>query len=204
MSEPNEKPMNSDDKLTAGPQAWELSPELKPFEAQLSALDPRDDRLNRERLMFLAGQAIAGTKDEQPKFLRMNLERRAWPAAFAAMTAVAATLLVMVITKPESAVLRPLPGGEAARNDVAQIWADRDDGRTILSTMDAHLGDVEELLAKGEFLNAAADAASTPNESRGARLLTPGRWHEVLNESESVGGSSDGASNDPLIRGVTS
>ena len=31
--------------------------ELKSFEAKLAALVPRDDRLDRERLAFLAGQA---------------------------------------------------------------------------------------------------------------------------------------------------
>lgn len=82
----------------------DLPPELKSLEAELASLNPRADRLDRDRLIFLAGQqsvvAGAGRTGTVPISLRDNRDsprvRWAWPAAFAAMTAVAAALLVMV------------------------------------------------------------------------------------------------------------
>ena len=87
--------------------AEEKQDELKSFEAALAALLPRTDRLDRERLMFLAGQQSvlpsmgtdrrlvgSGAGDEGKKRLG------AWPTAFAAMSAVAATLLVMLVFRP--------------------------------------------------------------------------------------------------------
>jgi hypothetical protein len=75
--------------------------DIKSFESALAALMPRADRLDRDRLMFLAGQQ---------SILPSPLGRRAggeggsrawaWPSAFAAMSAVAAILLAMVIYQP--------------------------------------------------------------------------------------------------------
>lgn len=75
----------------------ELPPELKAVEAELADLCPRDDRLDRERLVFLAGQAsVAGRPGPRVAW--------AWPASSAAMTGVAATLLVMLLARPEPSV----------------------------------------------------------------------------------------------------
>jgi hypothetical protein len=86
MSEP-EEPLNLD-PLTA-------------LEAALAALVPRADRLDRDRLMFLAGQASRDTRHA----------RWPWPAAFAAMTAVAAGLLVALVieSRPQTARTIPVP-----------------------------------------------------------------------------------------------
>ena len=75
----------------------ELPPELKAMEAELSALRPRDDRLDRERLVFLAGQASAMGR-RLPG--RAAMGRWAWPGAFAGMTAVAAGLLLALVLRP--------------------------------------------------------------------------------------------------------
>jgi len=102
--------------------------ELKAFEAALAALVPRGDRLDRDRLMFLAGQASVGgilsetaaaegTPGVSPvrgkahgQDARATTRRWAWPAAFSAMTAVAATLLVIVVARPEPQVIvRTIP-----------------------------------------------------------------------------------------------
>ena len=90
----------------------DLSPSLKAIEAELASLSPRTDRLDRERLIFLAGQqsvlARAGRKGTVPFSLRENRDspraRWSWPAAFSAMTAVAAALLVMLLSQPEPSV----------------------------------------------------------------------------------------------------
>ena len=90
---------------------------LKAFEAALASLVPRTDRLDRDRLMFLAGQAsVAGVSAETSTSegatgvspvagKEHGQDARAtrgwaWPVAFSAMTAVAATLLVLLLTQP--------------------------------------------------------------------------------------------------------
>lgn len=181
-----------------------LGDDLARFERELARLCPRDDRLNRDRLMFLAGQAAAGANAERSTLFGVNLVSRAWPAAFGAMTAVAAMLLVMVITKPESTVPGSFASHDTARDDGWRMWQERNDDRTVLSTLDAHLGDIEALLAREEFRDAGVDAAATPADNSGRRLLTPGRWHEVLDESESVSASPKGASHYLQNRGATS
>ena len=62
---------------------------LQPFEAQLASLSPRAVQLDRDRLMFLAGRAsmssgLAGSGGRG----------WAWPTAFSAMSALAATALM--------------------------------------------------------------------------------------------------------------
>ncbi len=79
--------------------------DLSELEAALAALVPRADRLNRDRLMFLAGQASAQPKiDWPPVQAQPNVLRPwanwAWPAAFAAMTGVAASLLLALAIRP--------------------------------------------------------------------------------------------------------
>ena len=102
------------------------------FEQALSSLVPRAARLDRDRLMFLAGQAALlplplgegrgvglgkgqehGEKSCGSAALTLTLSQRergperrwGWPAAFSAMTAVAATLLVMVVNRPAPRVI---------------------------------------------------------------------------------------------------
>ena len=74
-----------------------IPPELKALEADLATLRPRSDRLDRDRLMFLAGQASAG----RPVPPRRNGVRRiaAWAATMAA-TAAAAVALTLVLGHP--------------------------------------------------------------------------------------------------------
>ncbi|HEV7226141.1 MAG TPA: hypothetical protein VGN42_25765 [Pirellulales bacterium] len=59
------------------------------FEALLSSLVPRATGIDRDRLMFLAGQRERGQRG-----------RWAWPAAFSAMTALAASLLIALVARP--------------------------------------------------------------------------------------------------------
>jgi hypothetical protein len=79
----------------------DLPPELKAIEAELASLRPRTDRLDRERLIFLAGQqSVVGGQISTAK----HAGRWAWPAAFSAMTAVAASLLVALLVRGEPPV----------------------------------------------------------------------------------------------------
>ncbi len=72
---------------------------LKSIEARLAALVPRagqvDDRAERDRLMFEAGRASVA-----PAGTTGRLGRWAWPASAATMTAAAASLLVLLLTRP--------------------------------------------------------------------------------------------------------
>ena len=113
----------------------ERSEELKAFEAALAALVPRVAGFDRERVIFEAGRASAMaefdhdapsppaplpkgegrrqppaplpyTGEGSPCRSPLNALRRwVWPAAFSAMTAVAATLLVALMTRPEPQVV---------------------------------------------------------------------------------------------------
>jgi len=103
----------------------DVPPELKATEAKLAMLIPRDDRLQRDRLIFLAGQAsVRGGVDRQKK----HLARWVWPTSLAAMTTVAAALLVMLLARPESPVVerivyvpaQPAPANASVGPDVAQ------------------------------------------------------------------------------------
>jgi hypothetical protein len=85
------------------PADEELPPGLKSFEAALAALSPRADRLDRQRLMFLAGQASASAGGARPPSPRGGW---AWPVALAAMTTLAGSLLVMLLARPEKQIVR--------------------------------------------------------------------------------------------------
>jgi hypothetical protein len=71
-----------------------LPRESAALEARLAELRPREDRLDRDRLMFLAGQASVDGGKAQTSAAR----RWAWPASFAGMSAVAAALVVMLLS----------------------------------------------------------------------------------------------------------
>ena len=107
--------------------------DLSELEAALAALVPRAEHLNRDRLMFLAGQASTASKIGQPVVEPPAARSRrragwAWPAAFAAMTGVAASLLVALAIRPapqiterivERIITAPAPSQEPAA-EVAQ------------------------------------------------------------------------------------
>lgn len=70
------------------------------FEAELAALAPRVALFDRDRLMFLAGQAsLSEAPGNQPA------RRWAWPAAFSGMTALAASLVLVLVTRPAAPVV---------------------------------------------------------------------------------------------------
>ncbi len=72
----------------------ETAQDLKAIEAQLASLAPRDDRLDRERLIFMAGRESALAEQARPAARGLIW---AWPGSLSAMTAVAATLAVMLM-----------------------------------------------------------------------------------------------------------
>jgi hypothetical protein len=65
-----------------------LDPKLLALESALAALSPAPGRLDRDRLLFRAGQAAAG-------------RRWLWPCATAALAIVSAALGIFVAVRPE-------------------------------------------------------------------------------------------------------
>jgi hypothetical protein len=80
---------------------------MQAFEAALASLVPNADRLSRDRVMYLAGQAaFTATQGDRPvlsaeRWVQPRRFHWRWPAAFAAMTTVAATLAVLLVNRPE-------------------------------------------------------------------------------------------------------
>ncbi|HEV3003234.1 MAG TPA: hypothetical protein VGX78_02190 [Pirellulales bacterium] len=86
--------------------------DVKAVEAMLSSLAPSTGKLDRDRLMFLAGEAAALAR---LPLARAPLRRWAWPAAFSTMSAVAATLLALLVSQPEPTVIERIvhvPAGQ--------------------------------------------------------------------------------------------
>lgn len=88
-----------------------LPNELKGFEARLISLRPREDRLDRERLMFLAGRASVNESRQHASAVR----RWVWPASLGAMTT-ATTMLVMTTLPPTAS---PDKANETMNADIA-------------------------------------------------------------------------------------
>jgi hypothetical protein len=162
--------------------------ELKSFEARLASLVPRDDRLDRERLMILIGQASerAGSEPSPSPSLKGRGNVRAWQAAFGAMSAVAATLLCMLVMRPaENGLAR---SGDVAKRDVevsppeAEINGPSDDGMEILVVRDVYSGDIEGRLLRLSTTSGATDA---PIQQSKRPALTPAGWRRVFDSSTS-------------------
>ncbi len=122
--------------------------ELAALEARLGAFRPGASRLDRDHVMYMAGQAAA-------------LKHRAdagsrpwrWPSAFAAMTTVAAGLfLALVIERQESGGLPPDGNlahetDEARRPEEVPLAADIERS-SHLNAAEAYPSDLDALLAQ--------------------------------------------------------
>jgi hypothetical protein len=158
--------------------------DLKAFEARLAAHVPRDDRLDRERLAFLAGQASAmNAPAQRSRVLGVSVDSRVWPAAFAAMSAVAATLLFLLVARPEAPGAISFAAGNKMER-VGDTPAKSLPGtQNVLTTQDARYNDLETRLAKLEAERKGSDTV-TPTEKRTVPVYTPSAWQQVINESE--------------------
>jgi hypothetical protein len=114
------------------------SPDLKAVEAQLAALRPRDDRLDRERLMFLAGQASVQVGwRRQPA----TLARWGWSTSFGAVAGTAAAVFVMLVLRSVEFDRFTAPAGGvrgvemASAGEPSQFWPPRLEGRLYAAGM---------------------------------------------------------------------
>ena len=86
----------SAEPLDQHPLNRELPPALKPLEAMLASLSPGADGLDYDLIMFRAGQRSVAGKPRRVSAMRSL----AMPGALVATTAVACTLLVMLLARP--------------------------------------------------------------------------------------------------------
>jgi hypothetical protein len=172
----------------------EDSHELKSFEAKLAALIPRDDRLDRERLAFLAGQASMNPNTRWQR-------HPAWPAAFAAMSVLAATLLMMLVTRPTATGLSATGVGEIATSDrphaaprtATNVFPEK--MPDTLSARDALAGDIEQRLTN---LSKVKSAPLFYIEQPESPSLTPAAWRRVSDGVRSPAPSA-GSSSRPVF-----
>jgi hypothetical protein len=110
-----------------------LPSELQSFEAGLAQLRPSAAQLDRDRLMFLAGQASVEGHDLHARSVLMPAWF--WPASSAVMTGVAATLLFMLVGRADSLAERV---GQAPTGPIPvvsdQVLADVKDGTAPVCT----------------------------------------------------------------------
>lgn len=208
MSDSENTAMNSGNEKPTDHVPGELPKDLQSLEARLSALSPREDRLNRERIAFLAGQAsVVATKERPISLLGMSVDAKMWPRAFAAMTVIAATLLMMLLTRPSIINDRSAIGygevtsGKRSTESWGQsIGESRSIKSEVLSAGDARGSDVERLLATRN--EGAARGQSVDERIRPA--LTPAAWRQVMGDAELPSLPTDKSSNLPIDRGINS
>src|SRR5262245_17587314 len=180
---------DTQDEVRRGPQP---NDELKQFADDLARLRPRDDRLDRERLAFLAGQASVTPRG------------RAWPVAFGAMTAVAASLLFLLVTRPETSTVSPHTVVLRVDDAKTHFATSAADDRHVLSPRDALRIDFEAMLATNASDGAQGEAGRGASSVRQVPTFTPNAWQRVIEESETARPSSNDDSGYYQIQGVRS
>jgi hypothetical protein len=100
--------------------------DLTPLESALASLMPATVRVDRDRLMYQAGQASA-----QAEATTAGVQPRAWlwPTAAAGMSTVAAALFVLLVVRPQPAVVErivyvPAEGAPVAKGEASAAKTD--------------------------------------------------------------------------------
>ena len=138
----------------------ELPAELKAIEAELASLVPRADELDRERLIFLAGQASARKATASPGG---RASETIWPIATAAMTAVAVSLLVVLVRRPEPEVTTRVVYRYVARPETVE---DDSAGQSQLENLSPDVVPVKQAPADDPSLSRALAWIDFPDRRR--------------------------------------
>lgn len=159
---------------------------LERLAAELAALSPRAG-LNRDRLMYLAGQASVAPA--RSHLMRSHSTRRwAWPAAFAGMTAVAASLLAAIAMQPEPQIIervvqvpfavpyeppeQPPRKTASAASLAPAVDAARQTGRESFARY---------LDLRGRVLAMGVEGWASEAPSSGEEASPPAEYHQMLN-----------------------
>ncbi len=152
----------------------------------MASLSPRTDRLDRERLIFLAGQQSVASGDISPA---RHAGHWGWPAAFAAMTAVAATLLVALLVRGQPQVevrVVKVPAEPAGNGEVApgpDTPAPRTDGPRLAPLPDSPGPFPRPVAGSGFFALVGLDWAQLDDRERpGSEKSYPRLLDQVLRE----------------------
>lgn len=136
-----------------------LSPDLQATEAEWGRLRPSAPQLDRDRLMYLAGWAAAETAATQQG--RGRLSRVAWPVALGGMTAVAATLLGMLLVRPEPGIVERVvyvqSDHKTNSTDVARAFARSNAGASAPDGHERNIWTVGQLLRAAGSSQLASD-----------------------------------------------
>jgi hypothetical protein len=207
MSESEERPMNESEDQALDRLLRDMPAELKALEARLAALSPRDDRLDRERLMFFAGRAsVEGLFEAGDRMPHVLLKNKAWPAAFAGMTAIAASLLVALATRPvvsQPAVVLVASDVHVASLNRPFVEQDLSLNGDVLSPGDARRGDIETRVSSAPLV-VAVDALNPSHIGEDRAALTPRAWRQFSEDAETMRPKSNDASDIRIFQGTTS
>jgi len=132
-----------------------LAPDLQALEAAWGQLRPSAPQIDRDRLMYQAGWTAAESAAAQR---HGSLPRLAWPVALGGMTAVAATLLGMLLVRPEPGIVERVVyiqrGTEEISTDAARAFAQSNAGASAADGAEPSVWTV------GHFLRASAAGSS--------------------------------------------
>ncbi|HWB11870.1 MAG TPA: hypothetical protein VG826_21750 [Pirellulales bacterium] len=133
---------------------------MRRVEAELASLSPRSVHLDRDRLMFLAGQASASGQAASAH------RGWAWPAAFSAMSALAAGLLLTLVLRSPREVVRivQVPVGNVQVVD------------------DARAGSQQGRVSPSTEVSATERGSSAPEIAASARMIARGRPYVELRD----------------------
>ena len=171
------------------------SERLDEFAADLARLRPRADRLDREKLAFLAGRgSVINETNQTADFLGIPLRSYAWPAAFTGMTAIAASLVVVLTLQTRTSRLGPSVASAPVYRAAAKHAVEPTTSGNVLITRDAHLQDIELRLIRRELRpTETGDAASLTIEQKRS-ILTPTAWNQAIDATQLSHPSTDDAS----------
>ncbi len=195
----------NDDPNGAGHSEPRLNAELTRFAADLARLRPRDDRLDRERLAFLAGRAsAAGRSCDIAVRDRGRLRRFTWPVAFAAMSAVAVSLLIALVSRTQLPQIASEPAFAHQPRQTKQSAGGRPSSTSVLSTRDIQRADLAGRLARMETDALLLHEAPHNTSNQRPPILRTSSWQQALEEGEVISRSRSGASNRTQFQGATS
>jgi hypothetical protein len=174
--------MNPRDDETAPADAAQLSSELQSFEAALAQLRPSPAAIERDRLMFLAGQASARRAVTTAQ--RNILPGWFWPASSAVMTGVAAALLFMLAMRtPVIGERETHQSGAVASDAPAQEFVETP---RVASSLAWRKRLTDELLSYDAVANAGADMPGAPSWDADEEIISARSFKQLLDEEGDV------------------